>query len=243
MGMLHDPVPTDHADWMFQVMSSCQRYVCSVSLEEQSWDSPTRAFLQSLPRVTTPAQDFLLRAALSRLAISFAFRRRSGVAGRPDEGFLAAVRILVDHSRPADRAFLSWVRLAHRSRRTDGTVGRLARILRTPHEQRVRLRAIADELGRSEHGLRLAFQRAYGMTPAEFRRRYQVVTALQLLRRRDLKVEAVAREVGFRSPKNLYRLLREATGRTPQQIQRLDRPAFDALRRDLHVRRRREPSE
>lgn len=102
---------------------------------------------------------------------------------------------------------------------------------------------MADELGRSEHGLRLAFQRAYGMTPAEFRRRYQVVTALQLLRRRDLKVEAVAREVGFRSPKNLYRLLRDATGLTPQQIQRLDRRAFDALRRDLHVRRRREPSE
>jgi AraC-like DNA-binding protein len=62
------------------------------------------------------------------------------------------------------------------------------------------------------------FRRTLGMSFSKYHRGVRLVRALELLAATELKVDAVAAEVGFRSKKNFYRSFREWTGVTPRQF-------------------------
>lgn len=66
--------------------------------------------------------------------------------------------------------------------------------------------------------LRRRFKAVEGMSLRQYQERLRVDAAVALLEDTDLKVEAVARQIGYASKKELYRLLRRHVGRTPQQI-------------------------
>ena len=64
------------------------------------------------------------------------------------------------------------------------------------------------------------FKKAYGISPHCYQRQLRIWEGLRLLRGTDLKVEAVAHAVGYRSKKNFYQVTRDVTGGTPTQMRR-----------------------
>lgn len=63
--------------------------------------------------------------------------------------------------------------------------------------------------------LERVFKEELGLGIHNYRRLVRVVAALKLLRTSDLKIAAVAAEVGFRGRSTLYRALGNITGQTP----------------------------
>ena len=64
------------------------------------------------------------------------------------------------------------------------------------------------------------FRKAYGMSPRSYQRQLRIWEGFRLLRGTNLKIEAVARSVGYRSKKNFYQVTRDVTGGTPTQLRR-----------------------
>jgi AraC-like DNA-binding protein len=60
-----------------------------------------------------------------------------------------------------------------------------------------------------------------GETPRQYRTRLRVATAVRRLRDTDEKIEAIARHVGWKSRKDLYRSIGQLTGLTPAGIRAL----------------------
>lgn len=114
--------------------------------------------------------------------------------------------------------------------RTSEDVDLVSLIVRRSLFETVDLRALADEFACTERAIRVAFQRAYGMSPRTYKRRTKVLCAIELLRKETWDNDSVARELGFRSPKNLYRALRLETGLTPRQIRLLSESDLVRLR-------------
>lgn len=77
----------------------------------------------------------------------------------------------------------------------------------------ISLVGLARAHGVSPNLLRQEFVRTYGMTVREYTERVRITHAIDGLM--DAKVEAVAREVGYRSAKNFYRALLKHTALTP----------------------------
>src|SRR5262249_33686378 len=79
-------------------------------------------------------------------------------------------------------------------------------------------REVATECACNPAVLRREFAEACGEPLRHHQIRTRLAKAVILLRSTDWKVEAIAREVGWASKKNLYFHLRRATGLTPAQV-------------------------
>ena len=77
---------------------------------------------------------------------------------------------------------------------------------------------VADALGMRAAAIDRVFQRTLGMSFSKYHRGVRLATAIELLATTDLKVDAVALEVGFRSKKNFYRAFYQWMGVTPRQF-------------------------
>lgn len=98
-------------------------------------------------------------------------------------------------------------------------VGRVRALLRAAGEDELTLAEVARRLGRSPRSL----QRALAHAETSFRReqaRIRIERARQLLEDTELKVEAVARAVGMRSPSSFVATFRSLTGATPTEYRR-----------------------
>lgn len=100
--------------------------------------------------------------------------------------------------------------------------------LRCDLMQRRGVAGLARDVGCSVAVLQRRFAEESGETPGRYRARMRTATAIQRLRDTDWKVEAVAREVGWKSKKDLYKWLDNLTGLTPTAIRAL--PATDVDR-------------
>lgn len=76
----------------------------------------------------------------------------------------------------------------------------------------------ADALGVRASAIDRVFQRTLGMSFSKYHRGVRLATAIELLATTDLKVDAVALEVGFRSKKNFYNAFQQWMGVTPRQF-------------------------
>jgi len=63
--------------------------------------------------------------------------------------------------------------------------------------------------------LRRSFKALTGFTIREYQAELRLREALRLLEQSDLKIEAIAHEVGYRSKKGLYQVVHERVGLTP----------------------------
>jgi len=88
---------------------------------------------------------------------------------------------------------------------------------------------LAREFGCSAELLRRRFAEEAGESLASYRTRARVADAIRLLTTTDWKVEAIARDVGWLSKKDLYLHLKRATGLTPGQVRRTPAGTRDAL--------------
>lgn len=113
-------------------------------------------------------------------------------------------------------------------------LGGLADNLLDQTDQRVEVRAkrwldsnFSEQVTRPLLALRLnvhtnlldrTFRRAYGLTIRQYLSRVRIDEGLRLLRHTDIKVEAIAHMVGYRSKKNFYVAVKRVTGLKPSQL-------------------------
>ena len=134
-------------------------------------------------------------------------------------------------SGQVDAAFAAWLSLVIgglRASRPRGVAARTRRRLGGRHAV-PKVRDLAAEFGCSAALLRRRFAEESGESLASYRLRSKVLAAIRLLRTTTLKIEAIAREVGWRSKKDLYYQMKRATGLTPAQVRRLTAEGVTAL--------------
>ena len=101
--------------------------------------------------------------------------------------------------------------------------------LRADLADTITLAAVARHEGCSLAVLHRRFASESGETPGQFRTRMRASKAVELLRNTDWKAEAVARDVGWKSKKDLYKVLKRLTGLTPAEIRSLSQTDVDSL--------------
>jgi AraC-type DNA-binding domain-containing proteins len=80
---------------------------------------------------------------------------------------------------------------------------------------------LARELGCSVAVLQRRFAEETGETPAAYRQRVRVAAAIELLCSSDAKIETIAREVGWKNKKDLYRALAKLAHLTAAGVRKL----------------------
>ncbi len=81
---------------------------------------------------------------------------------------------------------------------------------------------LVRRFGCSRSALARAFLAATDSTLKGYQTSVRIVTAIIIMRERDWKIDAVARLVGYGSPKNFYHALRVCTGLSPTDVRTLD---------------------
>lgn len=143
------------------------------------------------------------------LAPSFAWR----VFARRDEAY----RWAFGDEGAALHAQLDAILSAARSPADD--LSRVRGVLREALEEDLTLAVVARRIGRSVRSLQRTLAEAGTSFRAETAR-LRVERARELLERSELKVEAIARAVGMRSPSSFVATFRALTGATPTEYRR-----------------------
>lgn len=86
--------------------------------------------------------------------------------------------------------------------------------------RKLTVETLAAELGVGARTLSRAYERLWRTSIAVDLRRVRCKNAVDLLLRSDLKIGAVAQDVGLKSKKDLYRLIRKEFGVTPGALRR-----------------------
>jgi AraC-like DNA-binding protein len=95
------------------------------------------------------------------------------------------------------------------------------------------VRTVARALGCHDVQLRAQFKREFGITIREYHTRVRVLHAAQLLAGSDLKVDAIANQVGFHSRKNFYRAFHRILQSTPSELRTRSLREIAALSRTV----------
>lgn len=241
----HMPLATVRRDWLAATLHGCQgiiglaERVASIGL--------SRAISQKLERLPTPhtsLERVVLRGALLDVAARFgpkahaAFhrqRRWNGKMSCRDCPFVAAAAL--EHwghgpSAAPVRQFRRWLNRYLREFRAahplSGAAG-AEDYLRLHFRARLDYAALARRLACSPSHLSRSFKRARGQTLRAYQADLRLKEALRQLRETDLKVEAVAIDVGYRSKKDFYRIVRVRLGCTPGELRRRPRPRQRAV--------------
>ena len=77
---------------------------------------------------------------------------------------------------------------------------------------------LAQRLHRSRSQIASIFRERYGMSIHDYLTQRRVRAAVQALETSDAKVESVALDSGYRSKKDLYRVIKATTGLTPAKL-------------------------
>jgi AraC-like DNA-binding protein len=91
------------------------------------------------------------------------------------------------------------------------------------------VKGLARELGCSVAVLQRRFAKETGETLTRYRQRLRAVAAIELLRSSDAKIETIARAVGWKSKKELYKALAKFAQMTPAAVRRLSPSDASAL--------------
>jgi len=205
--------------WLAKQTIACRCFLANAGSSLSSSETPLARLIAAVPPPDSRTEDLLLRSALARLLVVLS------TANCSNTRCLAMAETVLDIllNEALSPSALKASRGVRVSRPTGQPKGPklTSVILRRSLSESVDLHALAREFGCTDRLVRMAFEQAYGMSPRTYRRRTRVLRAIGLLRKENWDNETVAREVGFRSPKNLYRALRGDTGLTPRQIRRL----------------------
>lgn len=87
--------------------------------------------------------------------------------------------------------------------------------LRSHFNTRVTMAGLARQVSCSTAYLQRAFRQIKGRTVNEYQKELRMREARRLLEETDLKIEMVAADVGYRSKKDFYRMIRLRFGCTP----------------------------
>jgi len=88
---------------------------------------------------------------------------------------------------------------------------------------------LARAVGASSWTLQRSFLRVYGVTAQQYHSLLRVHLAATAIRARAGSIDGIALEIGWRSPKDIYRAFRLVTGITPASVQFLTDAQFSSL--------------
>jgi AraC-like DNA-binding protein len=215
-------------DWAFALVAASQRLIGEATLSDPSaLPRLASTHLLDFAPPTTPAEMLFARSLLfevsARLGESLHQVCHRGLDGRCGfEPGRVAEACWRDRGQAPARAVLAWAERYAAAFEDEHPLRPLARQaadwIGTHLAAARNVTTIARELGARPAQLRRAVRREFGVSVRVYVERRRVEAALDLLGRTPMKVEAVAREVGYRSKKSLYRAIRVARGTTPGLI-------------------------
>lgn len=234
--------------WLSETVRECQGLLHdSLHWGPNQLPSMAGAFLERLAEPRTPVERLVQRGLLLEVAIQFGhaahatFHRQYAKAPQAAEpcGFVPSVTLEGwpgDLAKSPAAAFGRWA-------------GRYAAAFRAAHRlspaheaeqyvtQHFRSHIVASELAKrlscSTVFLRRTFQELTGRSLLEYQSELRLRMALRLLAETDWKVEAIAQDVGYRSKKDLYRMVQTHLHCTPLEYRKtrsLSRDAAGAYR-------------
>ena len=206
--------------WAFQMVSASQAAICQLTAGERTREA-CRRFLKAVPRPSTRFEELLLLGSVMEIAL--------GGLGRSDEErrqrFELAVKALLSGPEP---------RMSRRHAIAEWAAARIQSNLAAPLD----VASLAAEMDCHETTLRRAFREAWGISMREFRIRACTRGAVELVAGGTANVLAIARLLGYKDDRSLYRVIRKVLGVTPARL--MDVPA-DVRRRACQLTRSRTP--
>lgn len=220
------------ADWAFDVATASQHLIGSLTTVDAV--AFRQAFVDlstAVPKYVSPAERAFLNDRVTALAIRAAhyfdgqFHRSFGFEPCDGRSLTRALSVLsaggsdpLQAARVWSESFLADFQVQH----TWPLGQRLRQYVDEHYTEQLELRRLSKHFGCSRSALARAFVATTGGTLHQYQTAVRVRSAVRLLREEELKVEAVALHVGYRSPKNFYRVLRKCTGLSPSDVRRLD---------------------
>jgi AraC-like DNA-binding protein len=231
-------------EWLGLAIARCQRLAGDIAIADYE-DTRRRVEALAASLGTPPTRAHNL--ALAPLLLDTAFR----IVEHLHRRFPADTRCPCrEVDPPTVRAFLNWqshsaieafstwrVRFfsAFERHHPHTAADRLARLIREQPDRPWTVASLARAAGVQTRGLARRFRREYGMSL----RAYQHLCRMHAMLDRwspDAKIEAVALEVGYRSRKDFYRVLRQTLQTTPALLRQL--PHDERLKRQQQLRAR-----
>ena len=223
------------ASWLSDTIRECQAFLGeSVSLVPSDLRATAGRFIARLPNPHTPLETLTQKGLLLDLAIQFgyaahkAFHQHAGPSDRSSRrcGFQPAASLGEwprDSTRSPSEAFHRWasrfgfeLQTAHPQACVHGA----EHYLKQHYRDRLVIDALAQQLRCSPSYLQRTFKDITGFTLRGYQAELRLREVLRLLETSDLKIEAIARDVGFRSKKDLYRVVQERVGCTPLEYRK-----------------------
>lgn len=211
-------------EWLAKVADACQTFAgVAIGVDPETVRERLREFVQALPPASGAAEGLALRCLLIELYLQL-----ETAALRPSERFAVrrrAQRLWSGDRRPpmATRLFQEACEALLDALVADEADGvplhiQARRFIDRHWADNIPIPAIARTLHVHPRTLRRHFSQAFGLSIREYRQTLRGTRGAELLKRTDLKIEAITTMVGCRDRASFCRLVERATGRRPGQL-------------------------
>jgi AraC-like DNA-binding protein len=229
-------------EWTSSVVARCQRFAGElVVTEPQDARDGVNALASSLGTPPSRAHNLIMAPLLLETAFRISDQLHRG---------LSSACVCRQISAGTIRSFLNWreynatqvfARWAdeffeqYERHHPTTPASRVARLIRAEPDRAWTIATLAKAASVSTRGLARAFRREYGSSVRTYIHLCRIDAVLERVSP-DVKIEAIALEVGYRSRKDFYRVLRQLLQTTPALLRRLSPAERITQRRRLRAR-------
>ncbi len=214
-----------YSAWVQELAREAQVFVGAVTdAPPSSFPLLVERFVRNVACPSNPAECFAARSILLEGAIAAGSVLHQRVHGRAPHrcdfnASEAAVSVWRQH-RSSPATFLrEWAAVVGNCLGCDRLVFQRAQAWVAQHWSGSHSSAdAADALGVTPATLDRIFRRNAGLSFSKYHRGVRLVKGMELLATTNLKVDAIAADVGFQSKKNFYKAFKEWTGVTPRRF-------------------------
>jgi AraC-like DNA-binding protein len=226
------------SQWLSETVRACQSLLSqSLHIGPNYLPGMAATFVEALAAPLTPVERLVQRGLLLEVAVQFGHAahttfHRQHRDDQPDAehcGFVPAIAVdgwPRDLATSPAEAFRRWSRRYADAFREAHPLS-CAREAETYLKEHFRLPVsaanVADQLACPPAFLRRTFKQLTSKSLLEYQSELRLKAALRLLSESDLKMEAIALEVGYRSKKDLYRVVQAHMACTPMEYRQAHR--------------------
>jgi AraC-like DNA-binding protein len=198
-------------EWLYEAARASQEMLCEI--RGHALDAPhVVKSLRRLPEAATPMERLIRQGLVLDVLLGCVEHSGHSDADRTSN---IVQRVLAAASRPAPLL--------------DSPIRRAAIFIRRNCTARFNATHVSRAVGCERSRLRHLFKQDTGMTMQAFHTRARVAKALPLFAAESTKMTTIARSVGYRSDKDLYRALRDVTGQLPAALKLMSRESLDRM--------------
>lgn len=198
-------------------------------------------FVSRLPEPEQPVERIIFSSLLLEVALRWSrdLHRQYHQHHPSDCSFDPASNLLQYWRNRADsplRVFNQWATVfLDAFERAHGlpAAERVKEMIDAENGKRISLSSLSRRSGCHPVRLRSQFKSKFGISIREYQTRRRILHAAQLLVQTDLKVDAVARNVGFRNRRNFYDAFHRIVGVAPSAVRGWSAEDLDSLERGL----------